>query len=238
MNAPWIKRPSPAFVVAMIALFVGLTGTAGAVATQVVPLAKRALVAENAKKLGGRRRRRSAAEQYSRPFSRPRRLPGRPAPRRGWWSSSPRRARSQPAEGHRSRSCATPGRRSSAEDSPRTRSSSVSTRTRPATRRGACSSSTAATPLLRASVPTQPASGRGRAGMAAGVLRSAPAAAFSDQAASLRRPARRRHRAAARSPRRRSPSTSSRRRRRTAGRRPSARASAPPPGSRAGPPVC
>ena len=53
MNAPWIKRPSPAFVIAMIALFVGLTGTAGAVATQVVPLAKRALVAENAKKLGG-----------------------------------------------------------------------------------------------------------------------------------------------------------------------------------------
>ena len=68
MNATWIKRPSPAFVVAVIALFVGLTGTAGAVATQVVPLAKRALVAdkaktattaktaliaENAKKLGG-----------------------------------------------------------------------------------------------------------------------------------------------------------------------------------------
>jgi hypothetical protein len=53
MNVPWIKRPSPAFVVAMIALFVGLGGTAGAVATQAVPLAKRALVAENAKKLGG-----------------------------------------------------------------------------------------------------------------------------------------------------------------------------------------
>ena len=53
MNVRRIKRPSPAFVVAMIALFVGLGGTAGAVATQAVPLAKRALVAENAKKLGG-----------------------------------------------------------------------------------------------------------------------------------------------------------------------------------------
>ncbi len=47
------KRPTPAFVVAMIALFVALGGTAGAVATATVPLAKRALVADNAKKLGG-----------------------------------------------------------------------------------------------------------------------------------------------------------------------------------------
>lgn len=46
-------RPSPALVVAVIALFVALGGTAGAVATQAVPLAKRALVADNAKKLGG-----------------------------------------------------------------------------------------------------------------------------------------------------------------------------------------
>jgi hypothetical protein len=53
MNAPRIKRPSPALVVAVIALFVALGGTAGAVATQAVPLAKRALVADNAKKLGG-----------------------------------------------------------------------------------------------------------------------------------------------------------------------------------------
>jgi hypothetical protein len=53
MNVFRMKRPSPAFVVAMIALFVGLGGTAGAVATQAVPLAKRALVADNAKKLGG-----------------------------------------------------------------------------------------------------------------------------------------------------------------------------------------
>jgi hypothetical protein len=53
MNALRMKRPSPAFVVAMVALFVALGGTAGAVATQAVPLAKRALVADNAKKLGG-----------------------------------------------------------------------------------------------------------------------------------------------------------------------------------------
>jgi hypothetical protein len=47
------KRPIPALVVGMIALFVALGGTAGAVAVQAVPLAKRALTAENAKKLGG-----------------------------------------------------------------------------------------------------------------------------------------------------------------------------------------
>ena len=48
------KRPSAALVVAMIALFVALGGTAGAVVTAAVPLAKRALVADNAKKLEGR----------------------------------------------------------------------------------------------------------------------------------------------------------------------------------------
>jgi hypothetical protein len=37
----------------MIALFVALGGTAGAVVDAAVPLAKKALVAENAKKLGG-----------------------------------------------------------------------------------------------------------------------------------------------------------------------------------------
>ena len=51
------KRPSPALVVALLALFVSLSGTA--VAAAVVPLAKRALnadkakVAENARKLEG-----------------------------------------------------------------------------------------------------------------------------------------------------------------------------------------
>lgn len=53
MNVLRLKRPSPAFVVAMVALFVALGGTAGAVVTAAVPLAKRALVADNAKKLGG-----------------------------------------------------------------------------------------------------------------------------------------------------------------------------------------
>jgi hypothetical protein len=53
MNVLRLKRPSPAFAVAMVALFVALGGTAGAVVTASVPLAKRALVADNAKKLGG-----------------------------------------------------------------------------------------------------------------------------------------------------------------------------------------
>jgi hypothetical protein len=50
-----IRRPSPALVVAALALFVALSGTA--VAAGVVPLAKRSLVADTAKnslKLGGR----------------------------------------------------------------------------------------------------------------------------------------------------------------------------------------
>src|SRR5258708_4681638 len=46
-----IRFPSPAMMVALLALFVALSGTA--VAAGVVPLAKRALVADNAKKLGG-----------------------------------------------------------------------------------------------------------------------------------------------------------------------------------------
>ena len=59
MNDPaerkrWIRRPSPALVLAVLALFVALSGSA--VAAGVVPLAKRALVADTAKnslKLGG-----------------------------------------------------------------------------------------------------------------------------------------------------------------------------------------
>ncbi len=46
-----IRFPSPAMVVALLALFVALSGTA--VAAGIVPLAKRALVADNAKKLNG-----------------------------------------------------------------------------------------------------------------------------------------------------------------------------------------
>ncbi len=53
MDGKMMKRPSVALVVAMIGLFVALGGTAGAVVTAAVPLAKRALVADNAKKLGG-----------------------------------------------------------------------------------------------------------------------------------------------------------------------------------------
>ena len=44
------RLPSPALVIAVLALFVALSGTA--VAAGIVPLAKRALVADNAKKLG------------------------------------------------------------------------------------------------------------------------------------------------------------------------------------------
>ena len=53
MNGIRTRRPSAALVVAMVALFVALGGTAGAVVTAAVPLAKRALVADNAKKLEG-----------------------------------------------------------------------------------------------------------------------------------------------------------------------------------------
>ena len=48
-----MRRPSPALVVATIALFVALSGTAVAGGGQSYALAKRALLAENAKKLGG-----------------------------------------------------------------------------------------------------------------------------------------------------------------------------------------
>jgi hypothetical protein len=48
-----LVRVGPALVVAVIALFVALGGTAGAAEQAAVPLAKRALVADNAKKLGG-----------------------------------------------------------------------------------------------------------------------------------------------------------------------------------------
>jgi hypothetical protein len=47
-----ISRPSPSFGLSLLALFISLSGTA--VAAGVVPLAKHALVADNAKKLQGR----------------------------------------------------------------------------------------------------------------------------------------------------------------------------------------
>jgi hypothetical protein len=46
-----VSRPSPSFALSLLALFISLSGTA--VAAGVVPLAKHALVADNAKKLQG-----------------------------------------------------------------------------------------------------------------------------------------------------------------------------------------
>ena len=60
-----IHKPSPALVVAVIALFVSLSGTA--VAAGVVPLAKRALSADNAKKLDGKSAAAIEASAASRP---------------------------------------------------------------------------------------------------------------------------------------------------------------------------
>lgn len=54
-----LHRPSPALVVALVALFMSLTGTA--VAAGVVPMAKRALFANNAAKLQGKTARQIAA---------------------------------------------------------------------------------------------------------------------------------------------------------------------------------
>jgi hypothetical protein len=51
-----IRKPSPAMMVALLALFVALSGSAWAVGSKIVPHAKLAdvaLVANNAKKLGG-----------------------------------------------------------------------------------------------------------------------------------------------------------------------------------------
>src|SRR2546423_5253676 len=44
---PKLRKPSPAMVIALVALFVALSGSA--VAAGIVPLAKRALTADNAK---------------------------------------------------------------------------------------------------------------------------------------------------------------------------------------------
>lgn len=46
-----LRLPGPALTIAVLALFISLSGTA--VAAGIVPLAKRALSADNAKKLGG-----------------------------------------------------------------------------------------------------------------------------------------------------------------------------------------
>jgi hypothetical protein len=70
------KRPSAALVVAMIALFVALGGTAGAVVTAAVPLAKRALVADNAKKLGGQTAGQIASQAASQAATQAGQVPG------------------------------------------------------------------------------------------------------------------------------------------------------------------
>jgi hypothetical protein len=49
-----ISHLSPALAVAVLALFVALSGTAWAVENAIVPLASRALNADNSKKLGGK----------------------------------------------------------------------------------------------------------------------------------------------------------------------------------------
>jgi hypothetical protein len=54
-----LRRPSPALVVALVALFMSISGTA--VAAGVVPVAKRALFANNAGKLQGRSAKQVAA---------------------------------------------------------------------------------------------------------------------------------------------------------------------------------
>lgn len=48
-----MRKPTPELVIAVLALVVALAGTANAVVDAAVPLARRALVAENAKKLNG-----------------------------------------------------------------------------------------------------------------------------------------------------------------------------------------
>jgi hypothetical protein len=76
MNVRRMKRPSPALVVAMVAMFVALGGTAGAVVTQAVPLAKRALIADNAKKLGGQTSAQLVAQAAARAASQAASVPG------------------------------------------------------------------------------------------------------------------------------------------------------------------
>jgi hypothetical protein len=71
-----IRRPSPAMIVALGALLVALSGTA--MAAGIVPLAKRALIADNAKKLQGK-----TSAQLTVPVA------GRVALRTAAWSLNP-----------------------------------------------------------------------------------------------------------------------------------------------------
>ncbi len=67
MNVRSSRRSTAALVVAMLSLFVALGGTAGAVVSAAVPLAKRALVADNAKKVGGQTPAQIAAQAGAQP---------------------------------------------------------------------------------------------------------------------------------------------------------------------------
>jgi len=48
-----MRKPTPELFIAVLALFVALAGTANAVVDAAVPLARRALLADNAKRLNG-----------------------------------------------------------------------------------------------------------------------------------------------------------------------------------------
>ena len=56
-----MRKPTPGLVIAILALFGALAGTANAVVDAAVPLARRALVADNAKKLNGQTARKVAS---------------------------------------------------------------------------------------------------------------------------------------------------------------------------------
>ena len=170
MNVTRIKRPSPAFVVAMIALFVALGGTAGAVATQAVPLAKRALVAENAKKLGGQTVAQIAAQATAKAVRQSPAAPGPASTAAGLVViKTQAAARSRQALAlARSAPRATPARRSSAEAC-RPTAAVVDVRQLSEGRRGLGGRRRQLRrPRRRTSASTRPVSGRGRGETAAG----------------------------------------------------------------------
>ena len=131
-----LKKPSPALVIALLALFISLSGTA--VAAGIVPLAKRALTADKAKvatkaKLADTARttpRRSAGKPQRGSSLRRRGRPAPPAVPRVSCPSSRRPTRSSRAPVVRSCSPATPVRRSSPAAGPRPGMRSGSTRIR------------------------------------------------------------------------------------------------------------
>ncbi len=169
------RRLSPAFVVAMIALFVALGGTAGAVVTATVPLAKRALTADNAKKLGGQ----TSAQLVSQASKAAQTAAQAPGPGEHGCRSRDDQDADRADRGRRRQDFSVAcdaGQRSSAEASRRARSSSGSTRIRPTTPPGASSSAISTTALRPTSASTRPASSRG-AGEHDGRRRGPPSSA-------------------------------------------------------------